>query len=358
MTAANAPGPPLRVFRFKDDMNCRFLYFIFLVALSAPLVAETQAQNSDSSKNKSSKNQQSQIKVPKEAIIVKGAWSSASDSVTPVPEAATVAKNVFSDPYFGIAYAVPQEWTEEYEGPPPSENGRYVLAQVGPPETEDGPASASMLITAQDMFFTSTPAANAVELTAYTKDHLQIDYKVQTGPRVITIADHSFSFFAYWSPVAELHWYVLATEIRCHAVQFVLTSRDTKLLDRLLLDLNGMKLPANVSATAGDGGGPFPVCIKDYARDENVLARVDPVFTEHRFNPIPVRIIIDKQGRVKHIHLISAFPGQARAITDALQQWKFKPYAIEGKPVEVETGILFGHAANPPAAHGSGSTRH
>ena len=88
----------------------------------------------------------------------------------------------------------------------------------------------------------------------------------------------------------------------------------------------------------------MPVCIKDYARDENVIARVDPVFTEHRFNPVPVRIIIDKEGKVKHIHFLSAFPDQAKAITDALKQWKFKPYLRDGQPVEVETGIMFGRA--------------
>jgi hypothetical protein len=332
----------------------KFRFFCFFLVLSAWLMAEGQVPNSDIGSNKSadsSQNHRSPTKLPKGAILVKGAWSSASDSVTPVPEAATVSDGFLSDPYFGISYKLPGGWTQEFEGPPPSENGSYVLAQIGPPETQDGPASASMLITAQDMFFTSLPAATALELTAYTKDHLQIDYKVETTPRLIKIADRSFSFFSYWSPVAALHWYVPAIQIRCHAVQFVLTSRDTKLLDRLLLGLNSMRLPADVSATAGDGGGRFPVCIKDYARNENIIARVDPVFTERRFNPIPVRIIIDKQGKIRHIHFISAFPDQAQAIADALEQWKFKPYAIGGKPVEVETGILFGHALQPAPPH-------
>ncbi len=338
------------VFRVKGDMNFRLTYFLFLVALLVSFVAEGQNPifNSDSKNNEnSSTNRQSSTKVPREKILVKGAWSSASDAVTPVPEAATVADHSFSDPYFAISYALPADWIQEYEGPPPSETGRYVLAQVGPPQTKEGPDSASMLITAQDMFFTPTPATNALELAAYAKDHLQTDYTVETAPTLINIAEHSFSFFSYWSPVAELHWYVLGIQIRCHAVQFVLTGRDTKLLDRVILDLNKMKLPAQVSALAGDGGSTFPVCIKDYARDENLIARVDPVLTDHRFNPVPVRIIIDKQGKVKHVHLISAFPDQATAITDALKQWKFKTHNVDGKAVEVETGILFGRAPYP-----------
>jgi hypothetical protein len=100
------------------------------------------------------------------------------------------------------------------------------------------------------------------------------------------------------------------------------------------------------------------VCIKNYASGDNVTTKVDPVFAERRFNPVPVRIIVGKDGKVKHIHFISAFPDQAKAITDALMQWTFKPYLRNGEPVKVETGMMFGSApsrtpatsAAPPAA--------
>jgi hypothetical protein len=293
-------------------------------------------------------------KVPTGVILVKGAWSSASDSVTPVPEGGSVANNVFSDPYFGITYSVPQDWTEKYKGPPPSDSGRYVLTQLSPAETFKGPARGTILITAEDMFFTPAPATNSVELINYSKDNLQTDYKVEMPPTPTKIAGRPFTFFAYWSPVAQLHWYILATDIRCHAVKIVLTSRDTKLLESLMLDLNKMKLPAEVSGA--QGGGTMPVCIKDYARDENMVSRVDPIFTEHRFNSVPVRIIIDKDGKVKHIHFLSAFPDQVKAISDVMGQWKFKPYRRDGQLVEVETGILFGSAPRRAAPRAAGQT--
>jgi hypothetical protein len=81
-----------------------------------------------------------------------------------------------------------------------------------------------------------------------------------------------------------------------------------------------------------------------------VIQKVEPVLTDRRFNSIPVRIIISKEGKVKHIHFLSAFPEQSKAITDALMQWQFKPYLRDGKPVEVETGILFGTAPEPRPA--------
>jgi hypothetical protein len=288
-------------------------------------------------------------KVPQGVILVKGAWSSASDSVTPVPEGGSVNSNVFSDQYFDMTYPLPSDWIEKYKGPPPSDSGRYVLLQLKPGDTFKGPARGTILVTAQDLFFTPLPASNALELINYSKDHLQADYKVEMPPSPTRIAGRSFTFFAYWSPVAGLHWYVFATEVRCHSVEIVLTSRDTKLLENLVLDLNKMKLPAE-TGPAGAGESAAPVCIKDYASDESITARVDPIFTEHKFNAVPVRIIIDKEGKVRHIHFLSAFPDQAKIITDALKQWKFKPYKRDGHPVEVETGLMFGRAIRPAAS--------
>jgi hypothetical protein len=328
-------------------MRGRVFCFLVALALSLPGWGQgSQPQKPPPNGGDFSNTLNPVSKVP-EGILVKGAWSSASDSVTPVPEALTFENDLLRDPYFGMSFALPAGWAKGYDGPPPSDSGRYVVAQLRFSDPQRSQTRGSILFTAQDMFFTPLPASNALQFVNYMKDNLQADYKLEEPPTPTEIAGHPFTFFAYWSPVAELHWYVLATELRCHTLEIVLTSRDTKLLGSLVLDLNKMTLPAETNPIDGTGGGVFPVCLKDYARDENMTARVDPVFTEHRVNPVPVRIIIDKNGRVKHIHFLSAFPDQVKAITDALGQWKFKPYLKGGQPAEVETGIMFGRA---PAA--------
>jgi hypothetical protein len=105
--------------------------------------------------------------------------------------------------------------------------------------------------------------------------------------------------------------------------------------------MNKMGLPAGADATSGTGGGPFPVCIKDYASGSNVLRRVDPAMVGPRFTNVPVRFIVGVDGKAHGIHVISAAPDQAQSVRDALAQWSFKPYIQNGVPVEVETGILF-----------------
>jgi len=289
--------------------------------------------------------------VPKDTIIVKGAWSSASDSKTPLPEGVTVANNVFTDAYFGITYPLPPDWIQKYTPPPPSGTGGYVLSQITRPDTYKGEARGSIQFSAQDMFFTPLPAANALQFLNYTKNHLPQYYEVEFKPTQTMIGGRAFTFFAYWSPVAELHWYVLATQIRCHTVEIVLMNHDPKALEEVVRDMNSkMKLPAEASPVGGAGGGSVPVCIKDYASGENVIQRVEPVLTVRRYNAIPVRIIIDKEGKVRHIHFLSAFPDQTKAVTDALNQWRFKPHMQNGQPVEVETGIMFGRAPRPASA--------
>lgn len=323
-------------------MNARFARSLVLLGFCVSMLARARGApqgGGDFSNNPQPK------KLPTETILVKGAWASASDSATPLPEGGRVAKNLYSNAYFGLAYTLSPDWTEKYSGPPPSDSGYYVLAQIRPAETFKGASRGSLLIAAQDLFFTLTPAGNALELINSAKDNLNDEYKVEQAPTLVRIADHSFLRFDYVSPVADLHWHILATQIRCHMVQFVFTSRDTKLIESLIQGMSTMNLPAEAGPISGRGGGDVPACIKDYASGENVMEKVDPVFTERRFNPVPVRIIIDKEGKVKHIHFLSAFPDQAKAVTDALFQWRFRPYLRDGKPVEVETGILFGRAA-------------
>jgi Gram-negative bacterial TonB protein C-terminal len=336
-----------RFFRMEDLLNSKFSSFVLLIGLSPSLLAQSQVPSSPAvTPHAQSPAPQ---KVPSGVLLVKGAWSSSSDSATPLPEGGSVANNIYTNQYFGLSYPLSPDWYEKYKGPPPSDSGYYVLAQLRPTEAGKGPTKGSILVAAQDLFFALVPAANAKELIRYTNDNLKPDYKVEEEPSEVKIADHSFVSFEYVAPAADLHWYILATEIRCHMVQFIFTSGDTQLLKNLVRDMNKMKLPMEADPVSGAGGGDSPVCIKDYATDENMTNRVDPVLGERRFNPIPVRIIIDKGGNVKNVHFLSAFPEQSKTIQDALLQWKFKPYLQNGQPVEVETGILFGHSSQTPA---------
>jgi hypothetical protein len=275
--------------------------------------------------------------VPAGLILVKGAWSSAAGTLSSLPEDGMISNGRYDNAYFGLGYALGSNWTQRYQGPPPSDSGYYVLAQIEPKDPALDPALGHILIAAQDLFFSVAPVHSASEFIGYIQQHLGAEYRVERAPIKVRIANRDFVRLDYLSAIAGLHWHVLATEIRCHVVQFVFTGTRPKSMERLVDSMNTVTEPI----------GSAPLCLKDFATPDTVLEREDPVFTESRFNPVPVRIVIDKEGRVKHIHFLSAFPEQAKSIGDALLQWRFKPYLLGGQPVEVETGLLFGRSARP-----------
>jgi hypothetical protein len=265
--------------------------------------------------------------VPKGVILVKGAVPSASDTATPVPEEGRIGEGKYRNAYFGLTYPIPAGWTEQPAGPPPSDAGGYVLTQFALMDGER--VKAHVLVTAQDMFFVPFDAADAKDVAAKTRSMVPDRYKIEPARDRVTIAGRTFYRLAYTAPSAGLHWRMFWTDARCHALTFTFTGTDTAALDAAEKTLHQVAL-----------AGEAPACVNDYAR-ENVVEKITPGFAQ-RYNAIPVRVIIDAEGKVKHVHVLSAFPEQSQAILTALRDWRFKPYAVGGKAVEVETGLMLG----------------
>ena len=127
---------------------------------------------------------------------------------------------------------------------------------------------------------------------------------------------------------------MFALEIRCHIVTFNLTTRDPDLLAQLarsLGDLDEARRKPDLSV---------PECVRDYAVADNIVHRVEPEDAGSKAASIPVRIVVAKDGSVKHVHVIRATAAQRRNIEEALRQWKLKPYMREGRALDIETGVL------------------
>lgn len=55
---------------------------------------------------------------------------------------------------------------------------------------------------------------------------------------------------------------------------------------------------------------------------------------------VVLQALIDKNGDVRDLSLVSGHPMLAPAAIEAVKQWKYKPYLLEGQPVAVETQIV------------------
>jgi protein TonB len=54
---------------------------------------------------------------------------------------------------------------------------------------------------------------------------------------------------------------------------------------------------------------------------------------------VVLNAVIDTNGQIQNLQLVSGHPMLVQAAIDAVRQWRYKPYLLNGQPVEVETTI-------------------
>jgi Gram-negative bacterial TonB protein C-terminal len=264
-------------------------------------------------------------------VVLHGAILSSRDAafVRSNPDALNVTDDGFVSDYFDLSYRVPDGWAEGLAGPPPSQSGYYVLGTWAPKNDFAG----TIFVAAQDMFFEPGSPDDVKTIVAQFRQVMSSveGMTIDREPAQVSIAGRS-GYRVDFSGVG-LFRSMFAIEIRCHVVMFNLTSRDPELLASLAGSLDGLVPVRKQTSDAA------PECVKDYA-SENVVQRVEPEALGIRAASVPVRLIVAADGSVKHVHVIHASEAQQRNIEAAVRQWKFKPYARDGHPVDVETGMV------------------
>lgn len=89
---------------------------------------------------------------------------------------------------------------------------------------------------------------------------------------------------------------------------------------------------------------PKRVRVSQGVAEALVVKKVPPNYPQeardHRIQGVVLlQILISETGDVVDARLISGHPALAQAAIDAVKQWKYKPYLLNGEPVEVETKV-------------------
>jgi len=76
-----------------------------------------------------------------------------------------------------------------------------------------------------------------------------------------------------------------------------------------------------------------------------LIRKVNPVYPplarQARISgTVVLRAVISKDGSIENLALVSGHPMLAPAAIDAVKQWKYRPYLLNGEPVEVDTEVL------------------
>jgi periplasmic protein TonB len=71
-----------------------------------------------------------------------------------------------------------------------------------------------------------------------------------------------------------------------------------------------------------------------------VVPTYPPLARQARIQGVVVlEALIGKDGAIQNLHVVSGHPMLTNAALEAVKEWKYKPYFLNGEPVEVETTI-------------------
>jgi protein TonB len=112
--------------------------------------------------------------------------------------------------------------------------------------------------------------------------------------------------------------------------------------------LNGL-----ISSTASSVARPSlaTVRVSQGVSQGLVIKRVQPKYppaalATHAAGVVQIEATIRKDGTVTNLKVLSGDPMLAHAAVDAVRQWRYKPYYLDGEPVEIQTQIMVNFKPN------------
>jgi TonB family protein len=102
--------------------------------------------------------------------------------------------------------------------------------------------------------------------------------------------------------------------------------------------------PGSLISMPQDASVPQRVRVSSGVAQGLLIKKVNPEYPpeakdEQIQGVVLLQVIIDKEGNVANIKLISGHPALAPAAMEAVAQWRYRPYLLNGSPVEVETQV-------------------
>jgi len=78
--------------------------------------------------------------------------------------------------------------------------------------------------------------------------------------------------------------------------------------------------------------------------EQNLIKKVAPIYSPlakqaHLQGKVKVRLVISKTGTVVSVNVLSGHPLLVQAAIDAVKQWQYKPFVVDGQPVAASTEV-------------------
>ncbi len=269
-----------------------------------------------------------------------------------VPETGKVAGNVYTNDYFRFTYTIPEGWTvrtDELAAKLGKSTTKALLYATKSPDSY-----ASVAVTSRDFNRAAPPDAqaflDALQADAVKKGGQPIGARwlYNLGARTFIRQDIDLGSASHYLG------YVVGMA-RNYGLVFTIQADSSVELGALVRTITEAKFVPDWSTgvPAGQGcaetspdvaGRAQRVKVARAVQEGLLVKRVQPQYPvparmAHVQGAVVVGAIIGCDGALREMSVISGPPMLVKPAMEALSQWKYKPYMLNGKPVQVETTI-------------------
>jgi len=238
-----------------------------------------------------------------------------------------VTGDVYSNAELGLTYQFPVGWTAE-----PRVDGRALDVTFTPPSTDGN--SIEMFVLDTSLFPHVTP------LRAFRKSDAGVKYSLDGAEvRFVDIGSGQF-LRSDWIREAEggrLYQSRLVADSKGWRIIFFITGPRRNTIDAEIAALSQLRFDP-IRTTAGPPGPVFQK-LENTTRGK-LLKKVQPVYPRIALNrrlqgSVIFEAIIGRDGTIKYLEPFAGEPALIEPAMDAVRQWQYEPYLVDGEPVEV-----------------------
>jgi protein TonB len=108
--------------------------------------------------------------------------------------------------------------------------------------------------------------------------------------------------------------------------------------------LESVLTPAPAAVPRPPATSPKPVCVSRGVAEGLLLYQVKPAYPPlaaqtHTQGEVMLHAVIGRDGTIASLQVVRGHPLLAPAAVAAVREWRYRPYTLNGEPVEVETFI-------------------
>jgi TonB family protein len=250
----------------------------------------------------------------------------------------SVHDNVYTNQFLGISWELPNGWVVD-STPAPSEETRHIILQLLPSGKES--------VESVELSYTSE--MDPSDVIGDIESH---GWKSTEKARSVTvgggIGSSRMDFERIGTPAESRA--VFIGQRRGKSLIFSLTALSPDRLNELAHAVSQIKVqpdwgtPDDPFSPTAPGALPKRVRISQGVSQSLLQKKVQPKYPkEARKTRIQGSVIflahVSTEGKIKNLYVLSGHPLLTPAALDAVSQWIYRPYLLQGTPVEVETQI-------------------